>query len=243
MAAVRATPWSPAKTTTRTRSNGRGGQVPWTAHSHSERSSRRPSAPVGLVSRACRSAAAPRASESGSVMRAVERVEVEGHRHHPWAPAGHSGTTRPATTSADLVALGGDPRVERAEQVAVEPAGRMLGHDAAADLVAHEHHPRARRADGVDEPVDVALDRGQRLGVRRRARARCPTRRAASSRPASHSARQSTSTGSPGPAASRTLGDVERLDASSSRRVDVAGAAATRAAHSASPSRSPPVAT
>ena len=44
------TPWSPARITARTRSTGRGGQLPWQADSQAARSSTRPSAPTGLAS-------------------------------------------------------------------------------------------------------------------------------------------------------------------------------------------------
>ena len=63
----RATPWSPANTTTRARSNCRGGQLPWHDATHTDRSSRRPSAPGGLVRVSCRARAAAAASASGAV--------------------------------------------------------------------------------------------------------------------------------------------------------------------------------
>lgn len=43
------TPWSPANTTIRARSNCFGGQTPWHADTQTDKSSRRPSAPGGLV--------------------------------------------------------------------------------------------------------------------------------------------------------------------------------------------------
>ncbi|CKP61395.1 Uncharacterised protein [Mycobacterium tuberculosis] len=61
----RATPWSPANTTTRARSNCRGGQRCWHDATQTDRSSRLPSAPRGLVKLSCRARAAASAAASG----------------------------------------------------------------------------------------------------------------------------------------------------------------------------------
>ena len=47
----RATPWSPANTTTRRERKGRGGQMPWQAAAQLPNSSSRPNDPGGLVRR------------------------------------------------------------------------------------------------------------------------------------------------------------------------------------------------
>ena len=112
------------------------------------------------------------------------RIEAARARH----------ATRPATTRSTSSHSAATRALSAPEQVAVQPSRRVLGHHAAADLVAHQHDAGRSSAHGGDEA------RRPRARPRRASR-RTPRvpgsasqTRAASSRPASHSARQSTST-------------------------------------------------
>ena len=115
-----ATPWSPANTTTRARSNCRGGQLPWHAATHTDRSSRRPSAPGGLVSVSWRARAA-----AGGV--GVGRRDGGKVRGNPSTPSfrfdrhGHSGDHQHHS-----VARGGQSLVELAQRIG-EPSARLGG--------------------------------------------------------------------------------------------------------------------
>ena len=214
------TPWSPANTTTRGRSNCRGGHTPWQAATHTDRSSSRPSEPGGLVNVSWRARAAAATSASGAAI--VREVAVT-------SSVSFTVTGWPATTSTTRSHTSASRWLSAPSSSANRRPDCRRGHHRQAHLRADQHQRSAETR------------RRRRAGRRRR---RQPSRRSHASRRSIAAVSQppmsSTSVGSRRSARNCVATSaVSTVDQCAGRR---ARWAATRADHSASSSATGPVA-